>query len=227
MEQRTISIGTVFTWLVAYLFVCGIIPITLDKLLWETIRREGAPWLNLLTLLLCNLLFLLGLKAKYRLQLDLFSNLSINGVFLALACSILFFLALDNFLDPLLDRLFLASAEEYRRAIEQLRQDPVVSFIRVCLLAPVVEEILIRGWVLDSLRENYGIMLALFLSTLFFAALHFNFVQTLSAVIPGLILGLLYLKTGSLFCCILAHSLYNAISYLTIILNLPIGIRPG
>ncbi len=43
--------------------------------------------------------------------------------------------------------------------------------------------------------------------------MHFNMVQTLSAMICGLILGLLYLQTDSVICCIAAHAGYNMISY--------------
>lgn len=217
MDYESIGMRTIIAWLLTYLLVCGLIPVAVGKLFWEATPAGRSAWLNLITLFVFNILFLLGLKKKYRLKLDIFRNLSFKGIVMALACSLLFFLLLDKFLDPFFDCLFRASAEGYQRTIEQLRQAPVVSFIRVCLLAPVVEEILIRGWVLTALYENYPIWPALLLSTFFFAVLHFNFVQTLSAVIAGLILGLLYIKTGSLFCCILAHALYNTISYFNII----------
>lgn len=217
MSYEAINIRTTITWIFTYLIVCGIIPAALEQLIWGTTENAVSAWLHLLTLIALNILFILVLKTKYQLKLGIFSNISLSGILLAFGCSILFFLLLDNFLDPFFDRLFMASADEYKRAIEQLRQYPTVSFIRICLLAPVVEEIFIRGWVLNSLRKKYGVILALLLSTLFFAVLHFNFVQTLSAAIAGFILGLLYIKTGSLFCCILAHSLYNTISYFTII----------
>lgn len=137
---------------------------------------------------------------------------------MAFGCSVLFFLLLDKFLDPFFDSVFIASADEYKKTIVLLRQFPIANFIRVCLLAPVVEEILIRGCILNSLQNKYGIIFALLISSFLFAVLHFNFVQTLSALICGLMLGLLYINTGSLFSCILAHSLYNTISYFTRIL---------
>ena len=43
-------------------------------------------------------------------------------------------------------------------------------------------------------------------------------VQTLSAMICGIVLGLLYIRTGSIICCITAHAGYNMISYFTTIL---------
>lgn len=50
------------------------------------------------------------------------------------------------------------------------------------------------------------------ISAVLFALLHFNMAQTLSALVCGLVLGLLYLRTGSLFCCVITHMGYNLIS---------------
>ena len=95
-----------------------------------------------------------------------------------------------------------------------MSETPVPAFIHVCLLAPVTEEILMRGFALNGLKRTYGSGTALLVSSLLFALLHFNMVQTLSAFICGLILGILYLRTGSLLCCMLAHGGYNLISFL-------------
>ena len=120
--------------------------------------------------------------------------------------------------DPLLERAFPKSEAAYQEALERLARSPAASLLRVCLLAPVVEEILMRGFVLDGLRGSCGAAAALLVSSLMFAVLHFNMVQTLSALVCGLGLGLLYLKTGSVFCCILAHGGYNLLSWLAEIL---------
>jgi membrane protease YdiL (CAAX protease family) len=215
--QRTINIKTTVIWMLVYLIICGIIPALLDQMLWKTINNDLSAWLNLFTLTALNSIFIFVLKTRYRLKVSIFQNVSLSGILLAFGSVILFYLLLDNLLDPFFDRVFVTSAEEYKRAIAQLKQFPVVNFIRVCLLAPVVEEILIRGYILNSLQDQYGITNALLLSSLFFAVLHFNLVQTLSALICGLVLGLLYIKTGSLASCILSHSLYNTISYLAIL----------
>ncbi len=219
MGLNTISIKTTIAWIAIYLIVCGIIPTTVDKMVWRTLKKQTSSRLNLLTLIVTNSTFLLILIKKYQLKVSILSNVSLKGIVLAICCSVSFFLLLDKFLDPFFDSIFITSADEYRRTITQLRQFPVVNFIRVCLLAPIIEEILIRGCILNSLQSKYGIIISLLISTLLFAVLHFNFVQTLSAVICGLILGVLYITTGELFSCILAHSLYNTISYFTSILN--------
>lgn len=139
---------------------------------------------------------------------------------LAKGCCILFYLLLDKGLDPIFEKAFPASEESYRQTLQALSEAPVVSFFQICILAPMIEEILMRGFLLGGLSINYGKVTALMVSAFLFALLHFNMVQTLSAFICGIVLGLLYLHTGSLFCCILAHIGYNLISYITIILPL-------
>ncbi len=157
------------------------------------------------------------LNNKTSYDIHIFKNISISGVILAIICAILFFLLLNKCLNPIFDSAFPLSAEDYKRTLTVLKQSPAVNYIRVCLLAPIIEEILMRGYILGGLQNKYGILIVLLLSSFLFALLHFNFVQTISALICGLILGLLYIKTKSLFCCILAHFLYNSISYFALI----------
>ena len=218
MGSAAIGVRHVIAWIAVYIIVCGIIPVALDVIILRALDKGVSAWINLLTIIVLNTIFLRTLIMRYKLEVKIFSNISFRGILLACVCSVSFFILLDKIIDPFIDGIFVTSAEEYRRTIELMRQFPVVSFIRVCLLAPVAEEVLIRGCILNSLQNKYGLILSLVISSLLFAILHFNFVQIISAVICGLILGLLYINTGSLLVCILAHSLYNAISYFTSVL---------
>lgn len=101
--------------------------------------------------------------------------------------------------------------------LESLIKSPLTGMIQVCVLAPIIEEILMRGVVLGGLKNSYGTVTALLISATLFALLHFNMVQTLSAFVCGMILGLLYIKTNSVFCCMIAHSGYNLISYVVMV----------
>ncbi len=74
-----------------------------------------------------------------------------------------------------------------------------------------------RGLLLQWLAGFLPWPLALVLSAGVFALLHFNLTQGLSALVCGLALGALYLYTGSLLCCILAHAAYNFVSYLALL----------
>lgn len=98
--------------------------------------------------------------------------------------------------------------------MQGLTKTPIISLLQICVIAPVIEEILMRGFVLGGLKSSYGVFIALLISSVLFALLHFNMVQTLSAFICGLILGCLFIKTDSILCCIIAHCGYNLISFI-------------
>ncbi len=164
--------------------------------------------------------FLSLLARKNRFKINLFSNISSTRILFAIGCAILLYLILDKVSDPVFERFFPTSEKSYREKLRTLSKAPVISLLQICILAPTIEEILMRGYLLDGLSVSYGSIIALLVSSFLFALLHFNMVQTLSAFICGVILGLLYLKTGSIFCCILIHAGYDLISYLTMILPL-------
>lgn len=201
----------------AYLVIGGLIPAGLNRALWRPLNNDFTEWLNLVTVILFCVIFFIGYIKITGHTVAVFSNITLTGILFAVGCSVLFFLLLDNFLDPVIDKVFPVSAVDYQEALTSLLKSPATAFIRVCLFAPIAEEILMRGFILTGLRNKYGIVVALVVSTILFALLHFNFGHTLSAIVSGLIIGLLYIKTNSLFCCILAHSLYNSISIFSII----------
>lgn len=185
--------------------------------LWRKIVPRYSDILNTITITICICIFVLLLrKDGYRLQL--FSNINFMKIILALCCSLLFVFLLDKCLDPVFERMFPQSEQDYLEVIEGMIKSPVPTLIHVCLLAPFIEEILMRGVILGGLKNTYGVVRALFISSLLFGILHFNMVQTLSAVVCGIVLGLLYIKTDCIFCCMLAHCGYNLISYCVLIL---------
>lgn len=86
----------------------------------------------------------------------------------------------------------------------------LVTIITVCVIAPFAEEILFRGIFLRSFLVNYSTVNAIILSALLFALSHLNIYQIPVALIIGCFLGWLYVRTRSLWPCIVGHSLYNA-----------------
>ncbi len=212
MEKHDLKIGKAILWVVFY-FGVMLFYTLLDVAIWRTIAPTYADLLHVITISLCIAGFLVLLR-KTGFHIGFYSNITPRGVLSALGCSLLFYLLLDKGLDPLLESAFPKSQQNYLDALESLRQSPAAGLIQVCILAPLIEEILMRGFVLGGLSRTYGPLLGLLISSMLFAVLHFNMVQTLSTLVCGIILGILYLKTGSIFCCILAHSGYNAISCL-------------
>lgn len=98
----------------------------------------------------------------------------------------------------------------------------VLSSISTCIFAPICEEFLFRGLILQKLRK-YGDFFALLVSSIMFGILHGNFSQTPFAFIVGLALGFAVIETGSLFSSIIIHFLVNSISTAINISSLYLG----
>ena len=214
-----ISIAEGALWVLAWLGVM-LLYTALDVAVWRKISPNRARLLNVITVAICMGGFLALLRAKLRFPTDIVKGTSLQGIVLAIICAAALYLLLDKFLDPVFERMLPGSEARYQETLRSLSEAPVVSLIQICILAPVMEEILMRGLLLGGLSIHYGKVTALLVSSAFFALLHFNMVQTLSAFLCGVVLGLLYMRTGSLLCCMVTHMGYNLISYLTTILPL-------
>lgn len=87
----------------------------------------------------------------------------------------------------------------------------VAGFVSVVILAPVLEEVVFRGYLLQRLWRKLGLAKAVLLSSALFGALH---PDTLGAAVFGAGMCYLYLRSRSLYVPILAHALYNLTCWL-------------
>ena len=101
-------------------------------------------------------------------------------------------------------KLFLTAQETAFPLIYNLLQ--IISMI---ILAPLIEEILFRGILLQRWSVKWGLLPGMLASSLFFGCLHFN---VLGLVNFGLVMALLYLRTKTLFLPIIFHALNNSIA---------------
>lgn len=84
--------------------------------------------------------------------------------------------------------------------------------IVIAVVPPLVEEMLFRGLLLQSLRR-YGDGFAVFASALAFGLYHGNFIQMVFAFLCGIVMGLVAVRTNSLLPSILIHFLNNSIAF--------------
>ncbi len=87
------------------------------------------------------------------------------------------------------------------------------------LLAPVLEEVLLRGVIADGFLKRYSPTKAIVWSAVLFGVMHLNPVQTVGATILGLALGWLYYRTKSLWPCIFLHFVNNSIGSLAFFMD--------
>ena len=90
----------------------------------------------------------------------------------------------------------------------------VSALIALVLVAPVTEELLFRGWLLQDLKERYGASPALIWSSALFGLVHLEAGAVVYAALGGLVLGAVALRTQSTLASIAMHAGVNALPML-------------
>lgn len=88
-------------------------------------------------------------------------------------------------------------------------------YLAVGLLAPLSEELVVRGAILKSLLTSPKLSpwAAIAISAIIFAFIHFNPVQMPHAFLIGLLLGWMYYRTGSILPGVAFHWVNNTVAY--------------
>jgi hypothetical protein len=92
----------------------------------------------------------------------------------------------------------------------------LLSATLTCVIAPIGEEFLFRGFIFRALRNWRGTGLAAVLTGLLFGAVHAGSAPAIDLVplaVLGAVLCLLYRATGSLYPCIAAHAFNNSLAF--------------
>jgi membrane protease YdiL (CAAX protease family) len=94
----------------------------------------------------------------------------------------------------------------------------LVVVIATLIVAPVAEELIYRGYVLQALHGRMRAPVAAVLSALVFSSIHVGIGLGLALYIflGGLILAYLYLKFRNVYACVLMHLLNNIVAYIVI-----------
>ena len=92
----------------------------------------------------------------------------------------------------------------------------VLSFVSMVIAAPIVEEILFRGYILDAIRKIHGDTVAILGSAGLFGLIHLEPYVVGMASIGGVIYGWVRIKTGSLWPSIVSHMVWNFTAFLYI-----------
>ena len=91
--------------------------------------------------------------------------------------------------------------------------DPIyiasATFLAV-VLAPIVEEIVFRGLFFGWLRERWGTVAGAVISSFVFAAIHASLTALVALFLVALLLCAIYVRTRSLYPCMLYHAMLNA-----------------
>lgn len=108
-----------------------------------------------------------------------------------------------------------AMVESYVESSASLTsQQPVIDFLAVVLMAPLVEELLFRGVIYDALCTFVPAGAAVVFQAMLFGSTHGTLLWILYSTLIGCVLGYVRKRTNSLWPCILMHSAFNGSSYL-------------
>ncbi len=99
--------------------------------------------------------------------------------------------------------------------LKDLTSGSLASILTVVLIAPVTEELIFRGIILTGFLNRYRPMTAILVSSLLFALMHLNPYQFLGAFVMGMTLAWIFLRTGSLWPCIIGHAIFNSHGMIT------------
>lgn len=135
----------------------------------------------------------------------------------AAGISCLWFLLLDHVLSNI---PFIAeSLKAFNQGMDSIMGGGTIGFfLATILFAPVVEEILFRGLVMNALEKAKGPAFAIIGSALLFGIWHGIFIQSVYTFFLGLFAGFLYYKKRNIMYPITVHFVNNFLSILGVFL---------
>jgi membrane protease YdiL (CAAX protease family) len=150
-----------------------------------------------------------GLSIRRRLRIN---RISKNTLFSIIIISVGFIIIIDE-LDRIVYALF-GSPDFLSELVEQLKITSVLNGILIILttiiVAPLVEEMLFRGFLQKVLEESWeDITKAILVTSLFFALVHLNPYWIVQIYLLGMLLGYLSWRTNSIIPGIILHGLNN------------------
>jgi membrane protease YdiL (CAAX protease family) len=89
----------------------------------------------------------------------------------------------------------------------------IIAFAAV-VVAPIVEEIVFRAVLFNFLSRRLGVVAGLLTTSLIFSLFHLNAISFFVLFFLAVILQLLYIKTKSIYSCMVFHCVHNAVAIL-------------
>lgn len=120
------------------------------------------------------------------------------------------------FMISFITMLFADKAEEMTESVITAKSSlaaNILMYSYVCILGPVIEELLFRGIILESMKK-YNEWFAVIFSSLIFGLMHGNVPQAVNGFVVGIVLGAIYVRSGSLVPPCIIHIFMNTLTSL-------------
>lgn len=117
-------------------------------------------------------------------------------------------------IEPIIERIPMPEemGEELMRALTDKHP---ATFITLVIAAPIMEELLFRGIILNGFLRRYSPGASIFASSVLFGLAHFNPWQFVTGFVLGMIIGWLYYRTNSLVPGIFVHFVANTTGWVS------------
>lgn len=176
------------------------------------LTREADYYLSVIAIMISSVLFYFWYKHNMghmeKGNLKVLFSVKTLFLYLMLGIGCQFFISgLLSVLRPVFEELFAYYDETINSIMDA---DPVVVAIYVVLVAPVSEELMIRGILFNKVRNVLPFLGANLLQAAVFGIYHWDIIQGIYAFGTGLLLGYIYYKSRTLLAPILLHMLINA-----------------
>jgi uncharacterized protein len=100
----------------------------------------------------------------------------------------------------------------------EMLKDKLISFpfiiVQISVLGPIMEEILTKKIILDTLRKRINVYISCLITALLFAVLHMELASVIPYTLAGLVYAYLYVKTNRLLVPIIVHVTLNTLAIL-------------
>ena len=143
-------------------------------------------------------------------ELNTFKKVNKKTIFHITLVLTIFRLLYDAFILPIILRI--PESDTLIQAEQNLNSSFIYLILSVCIIAPIIEEVIFRGIILNGMLKRYNPSTAIIISSLLFALIHGNLHQEINAFLLALIIGCIYYKTHSLYLTIYCHFFNNTAS---------------
>jgi len=164
------------------------------------------------------LLILNYVRKKGAEKLKFHGNLNIKLLLATIFIFLSYSIVCSNSLDLLISKIPVD--DSLTEAFNLMSENIYLNLISAAIIAPIAEEIIMRGVILEGLLQKYRPWVAIVVSSLVFGIIHMNLPQFISATLGGIILGIVYFKTRSLILTIVGHACNNIIASIDIPINI-------
>lgn len=170
---------------------------------------------QIITLLILLLIYKKDIKTYPTVKKELDLKTLLYGSLFIMAVGII-----SGYLMDFIDYLFPSFGSGYDKIENMLTNSYFISvFASTCVLAPIMEEIMFRGIILNNLLSKRSIWYSIIISSLIFGLIHMNLLQGTNAFILGLALSIAFIKTRNIYVCMFGHFLNNLIAIVSTYTN--------